>query len=406
MSYAEANQTAVEKQRANGMSSKPKEEEKEMSFLDHLEELRWHIIRSLVAIVGVGIIMFIFHKFLFDYVILGPTHDNFISYQWFCNLSNYFGLGETMCMTAPELVPIATGLAETFIASVKVSFIGGFLIAFPYVFYELWNFIRPGLYDEERKATRGVVAICSFLFLLGVCFGYFIIAPFAVNFLGGYEIPGVTNTPTLKSFMGYMVMFTFPAGLIFQLPILVYFLSKFGLVTAETMRKYRKHSIIGILVLASILTPPDVVTQFLIGIPLYILYEVSILIAARVKEEIDRPEPKIGFYDYEEYIKENLKYPAEAKAKKIEGMVTLQFLVKKNGRLSEFKIIEGLGNGCDKEAIRLLKSGVRWRIPKGKKQQTTQYRVPFKLSPEDESSMTNILKDWEKNNLKNSRKRE
>ena len=293
MSYQEGNQTAIEPRGENGLNPEPAQsDEKEMSFLDHLEELRWHIIRSLIAIVGVGIVLFIFHNPLFDYVITGPKHPNFVSYIAFCNLSQWLGLGEMMCFSPPEFDIIAVGFAETFITSIKVSFIGGFVVAFPYVFYEIWNFIRPGLYDQERKATRGVVAVCSFLFLLGVSFGYFVIAPFATNFLAGYTLPEVANSPTLKSFIGYMVMFTLPAGLIFELPIVVYFLSKFGLVTADTMRNYRKHAVIGILILASILTPPDVVTQFLIGIPLYILYEVSILIAGRVKDEDEEEASK------------------------------------------------------------------------------------------------------------------
>jgi sec-independent protein translocase protein TatC len=141
------------------------------------------------------------------------------------------------------------------------------------------------LYSKERKAARGMVGICSGLFLLGVLFGYYIISPFAVNFLAGYQIPGVQNTPTMSSFINYMIMFTAPAGLIFELPIIVYFLSKVGLVTPEGMKKYRRHSIIGILMLAAMITPPDVVTQFLIGIPLYILYEVSIVVSARVNRE-------------------------------------------------------------------------------------------------------------------------
>ncbi len=294
MPYTDENQTSVEPVGQNGSPQEYKEEEKEMSFLDHLEELRWHIIRSLIAIAGVGIVLYLFHKSLFDYVIFGPTHDNFISYGAFCELSQFIGLGETMCFQPPKFEKIAVGFAETFITSIKVCFIGGFIVAFPYVFYEIWNFIRPGLYPEERKATRGVVAICSFLFLLGVCFGYFVIAPFAVNFLGGYTLPGVQNSPTIQSFIKYMVMFTLPAGLIFELPIVVYFLSKIGLVTAEGMRNYRKHSFIGILMLAAILTPPDVVTQFLIGIPLYILYEASILIAKRVEREEEEREREGG----------------------------------------------------------------------------------------------------------------
>ncbi len=254
---------------------------KEMTFLEHLEELRMHIIRALTAVVLLMIVAFIFHDWVFDYIIFGPTHPDFLSYRVFCNMSHMLGLGDAMCMVPPQFEKIAVGFGEPFIISIKASFVLGLIVAFPYVFYELWSFVRPGLYEAEVRATRGVVLICSVLFLLGVMFGYFVIAPFAINFLMGYSIPGVTNTPTLSSYINYMVMFTAPAGLIFELPIVVYFLAKVGLVSASGMRYYRRHAIVGILLLAAVLTPPDVVTQFLIGVPLYFLYELSIFIALR-----------------------------------------------------------------------------------------------------------------------------
>ena len=260
-------------------------QEKEMTFLEHLEELRWHIIRAMIAILVVTIVLFIFQSWLFDVIIFGPTHKNFISYRAICDLSQSLGWGDSLCFSPPEFRKQAIGFGEAFITSIKVCFVGGFILAFPLVFREIWGFVKPGLYPNERNATRGVVFICSALFLLGVAFGYFIIAPFAINFLVGYTIPGVENTPTLNSFINYMLMFTLPAGLIFELPIVVYFLAKIGLVTAATMRTYRRHSIIGILILAAVVTPPDVVTQFLIGIPLYILYELSIFVAVRVEKK-------------------------------------------------------------------------------------------------------------------------
>lgn len=263
----------------------PEPQEQEMTFLEHLEELRWHIIRSLIAVVGLGIVLFLFQGWLFDTVIFGPTKADFFSYRFICNLSNSIGLGDAMCFTPPDFPKIATGFGEPFIMAIKVCFVMGLIIAFPYVLWEFWTFIKPGLYAKERRAARGMVGICSGLFIMGVLFGYYIISPFAVNFLAGYEIPGVQNTPTMSSFINYMIMFTAPAGLIFELPIIVYFLSKVGLVTPEGMKKYRRHSIIGVLVLAAMITPPDVVTQFLIGIPLYVLYEVSILVSARVNRE-------------------------------------------------------------------------------------------------------------------------
>ena len=273
----------------NGMTSSAKEA-KEMSFLDHLEELRWHIIKSLIAIVVLGITVFLFQDWFFDNVVFGPTKPDFISYRLICDLSQLIGLGETMCFTPPTFKTQAIGFGESFITSIKVSFIAGFILSFPYVFWEIWKFISPGLYKKEKRATRGIVLICSILFLIGVLFGYFVIAPFAVNFLAGYQIPGVENSPTLNSFITYMVMFTAPAGLIFELPIVVYFLSKIGLLTPKIMRTYRRHAIIGILILAALITPPDVVTQFLIGIPLFILYEISIFVSAKVEADQEKED--------------------------------------------------------------------------------------------------------------------
>ena len=258
-------------------------EEKEMSFLEHLEELRWHIVRSIVVILVAAIAIFVVHKWFFNTIIMAPTENDFFSYRALCRFSNFLGMGDTFCISPPEFEVIAVGFGETFITAVKVSIFGGFIIAFPYVLYEVWKFIKPGLYKEEQSVARGFVFVCSTLFLTGVLFGYYVIAPFAVNFLSGFHLPGVVNKPTLASYIDYLLMFTAPAGLTFELPVVVYFLAKGGLVSPEGMKKYRRHAIVVILIGASIITPPDVVTQFLIGVPLYFLYEISIIIARRVQ---------------------------------------------------------------------------------------------------------------------------
>lgn len=259
--------------------------EAEMSFFDHIEELRWHIMRAVGAIVLCGIVIFMLGDEVFKNIIFGPKEEWFLSYRGICGFSELIGLGESLCFAPPDFEVQAVEFAEAFITHIKVAFIGGFVVAFPYVFYQIWSFIKPGLYENEQKAARGTVFVCSVLFSIGVLFGYFIISPFAVNFLAGYSIPGVVNNPTLSSYVNYMVMFTVPAGIVFELPVVVYFLAKIGLIDADFLRTYRKHSVIIILVAAAIITPPDVVTQCLIGIPLYILYEISILIAARVEQE-------------------------------------------------------------------------------------------------------------------------
>lgn len=263
---------------------------KEMSFLDHLEELRWHIIRSLVAIVLAGVVLFIFQDWLFGTVLFGPTKSDFFTYRFLCDISRNFGMGDRMCMTPPEFKIQSIGFGETFITSIKVSFLAGLVLGFPYVFYEMWRFISPGLQEKERAASRGAVFVCSSLFLLGVFFGYFFVSPFGVSWLGGYTLPGVENTPTLGSIINYMVMFTLPSGLIFEMPVIVYVLSRIGLVTPQGMRRYRRHAILGTLIVAGILTPPDAVTQFLVGIPMYLLYEISIFISARVQRQLKLQE--------------------------------------------------------------------------------------------------------------------
>jgi len=177
-------------------------------------------------------------------------------------------------------------LGEQFFTHLKVSIWLGIIISFPYIFWEMWRFIKPGLYAKEQKAARGIVFVCSFLFLLGVLFGYYVISPFAITFLAGYSIATeVVSSPTLSSYVNYMTMFTVPTGIIFELPVVVYFLSRIGLVTPEFMKKYRRHAVIVILIFAAIITPPDVITQFLIGIPVFILYEISIHISRRAAKK-------------------------------------------------------------------------------------------------------------------------
>jgi len=263
---------------------KPVEEvEKEMGFLDHLDELRSHIIKALIAIVVVAICMYMMEDYVFKYVVFGPKREWFPSYQFFCSL------GDKFCFMPPSFDIITGDIGEQFFTSLKVSFWLGLVVAFPYVFYQFWSFIKPGLYEKERKAARGVVFVCSLLFLMGVGFGYFVISPFAIQFLAGYSVGlEVTNTTLLSKYVSSITMFTIPTGVVFELPILIYFLSKIGLVTAEFMKTYRRHAFVLILILSAIITPPDVVTQFLIGIPIFVLYEFSILIAARMTKKREK----------------------------------------------------------------------------------------------------------------------
>ena len=271
---------------------KLEQQEAEMGFLEHLEALRWHVVRAGLAILIIALIVFAAKDFVIGTIVLGPTQQDFFTFRAFCSLGEMIGLGDRFCMVMPEFRWITPGFGEQFTVHIRVSIILGFVLAFPYVFYEIWKFIKPGLYEAEQKAAQGTVFICSALFGIGVLFGYFIISPFAVTFLLGYELPGVESAPSLGSYVQYLSLFTLPAGMIFELPVLVYFLAKVGLVTSEMMASYRKHAVVLLLFLAALFTPPDPITQLLLGLPLYGLYEISIIIAKRVERRKAAEEAK------------------------------------------------------------------------------------------------------------------
>lgn len=250
----------------------------QMSFLQHLEEMRWRLIKSFIAILVFAILAFIFKGIIFDTIILAPKNGNFITYRAMCAISQWAGF-EGFCITSDfELQNI--NMAGQFTSHIVVSIIAGFIIAFPYVFYQVWAFIKPGLRDSERKMARGVVFFTTLLFISGILFGYFLIAPLSVQFLGGYKVSSqVHNIIALNSFITTVTSTTLASGIVFQLPIVIYFLAKIGLITPQILRKYRKHSIVGVLIVAAIITPPDITSQILVAIPLVILYEVGIYIA-------------------------------------------------------------------------------------------------------------------------------
>ncbi|NJL74950.1 MAG: twin-arginine translocase subunit TatC [Saprospiraceae bacterium] len=257
--------------------------------MEHLEELRWHLVRSLTAVVLIAIIVFASKPVVLA-IVFGPTRPNFITYEILCNVLKQF-MDNPTCLRPTNITFITPNFGEKFITYLKLSIILGIVASFPYIFWEFWRFISPGLYDKERKAAKGVVFICSFLFILGVLFGYFVLSPFAVTFLTGFEIEDIKEaTPSFSSYINYLTMFTVPLGLVFEMPVLVYFLSKIGLLTPEFMRTYRRHAIVVILILAAVITPPDVVTQFLVGIPLFILYEISIFVSKRVVDKAAKEE--------------------------------------------------------------------------------------------------------------------
>jgi len=254
-----------------------------MTFLQHLEELRWHIVRSVLAILLAAIALFVFKDFVFGQVILSPTKPDFATYKFLCWFSNQLGMGDKLCIGSIPLTLLNTEMVGQFLAHIRISLSLGLVLASPYVFWEVWRFVRPALYANEMKHTRGFVLITTLLFLVGVLFSYFVIVPFSVTFLGTYQVdPAVSNQIRLSSYVQFLTMLCFAGGIIFQLPIATWLLSKIGVVTPQFMKKYRKHSLIAILIASAVITPPDVFSQILLAVPIYGLYEISIGISKRV----------------------------------------------------------------------------------------------------------------------------
>ena len=259
------------------------EEEDKMSFLDHLEILRWHLVRIVIALLIFSILAFFFKGFIFDTVVLAPVFDSFITYQLFCQLSEAMGLGDKLCFQSISFQLINITMAGQFTMHLIVSIFAGIIAAFPYILYEVWRFIKPALKKGEKNYARGLVFWGSLLFLSGVSFGYYLITPLSVQFLGGYNVSElVQNQISLSSYISTVTTITLSCGLIFQLPIIVYFLSKLGIVTPSLMKTYRRHAIIAVLLLSAIITPPDITSQILVSLPLLLLYEISILISRMV----------------------------------------------------------------------------------------------------------------------------
>jgi sec-independent protein translocase protein TatC len=272
---------------------KNSQQQSEMSFMEHLEVLRWHLVRSVIAILVFMIAAFSFKSIVFDYIILAPTHNDFPTYKWFCDFSNFIGKGDSLCFSELKFDLININLSGQFTTHLLVSFVAGIILAFPYVLFEIWRFVKPGLHETEIRYARALIFSGSLLFFFGILFGYFLIAPLSIQFLGNYTISdAVANQISLNSYISTLTTIVLATGLVFQLPLLVYFLAKFGIVSSQMMRLYRKHAFVLSLVLAAILTPPDVSSQILMAIPLVVLYELSIWVAKAVEKKEKAQEIK------------------------------------------------------------------------------------------------------------------
>jgi sec-independent protein translocase protein TatC len=258
----------------------------EMSFIDHLEELRWHIIRAVIAVLIGAIAVFVYVREVVDQILLAPAHDTFVTYKWLCKAGHFFRLGNSLCMSGTKVSFISTAMTGQFISSFTVAFVGGFIIAFPYVFWEFWRFVRPALNPKELKKTTGVIFWVSLLFFLGVAFGYYVLTPFMVNFYFSYSLsPLIEIKPTFSDYVENLVYTTVGIGVLFQMPLLVAVLARIGVVSSSFLKKYRRHAFVIILIAAAIITPStDPFSLTLVTIPLYALYEASIIIATRINK--------------------------------------------------------------------------------------------------------------------------
>jgi sec-independent protein translocase protein TatC len=260
----------------------------EMSFLDHLEALRWHIIKSALAICIFATLAYVYSDFIWTSIIFAPNSNDFWSSQMLIKLGSFFGI-QTEGLNKHPLQLINFDMSGQFMVDVWTAIIVGFIVAFPYVVYQFWSFVKPALYEKERRHASGAVLIMSGLFFIGVLFGYYLIVPFSIDWLGSYSISkAVVNQINILSYISTVTSIVIAGGVAFELPIVVYFLSKIGLLTPKFLRKYRRHSYVVLLIVAAIITPPDVLSMAIVSIPLLILFEVSIFISARVDKANQR----------------------------------------------------------------------------------------------------------------------
>jgi len=271
--------------------SKNSNSEGEMSFLDHLEELRWHLIRSTLAVVILATLAFLAKDFIFDVLIFGPKSADFPTYKLLCKIAQTIGFKDSFCFTELPFRIQSRTMGGQFSAHIWTSITAGFIVAFPYIIYEFWKFLSPGLRTNERKSAKGFIFIASILFFTGVLFGYYVVTPLSINFLGTYQVSGqVHNDFDLSSYIALVRASVIASGLIFELPIIIYILTKIGIVTPEYLRKYRKFALVIVLILSAIITPPDIASQIIVSIPIVILYEISIYISKVVLKKQNKKQ--------------------------------------------------------------------------------------------------------------------
>ena len=252
----------------------------EMSFLDHLEELRWLLVRSTIAIVILAIAIFFVADYIFDQIVFGPTRVDFITYRFFCDASHYLGFADTICIEELPFTIQNTSMEGQVNVFVWMCITAGFILGFPYILYEIWRFISPALYEHERKYAKVFIFSASVLFFLGVLFGYFVIVPMSVNFLASFSISSVVkNDINLDSYISMIKTSVLVGGIFFEMPVIIYLLTKIGIISPSFLQNTRKYAVIIVLIISAIVTPPDVVSQITVAVPMLLIYEISILIS-------------------------------------------------------------------------------------------------------------------------------
>lgn len=271
-------------------------EKEEMSFIDHLEELRGHIIRSVVSILVMALVIFIYRNWIFDNIIVGPINKDFVSYKALCDFSHWLGIGEALCMPPVEVTMQSTTFGGQFLSTISMAIVGGIILAFPYIFWEFWRFVKPALKEKEIKNTRFIIFWVSFFFFCGAAFGYFLLGPFTFNFLAGFQLGTenmIVTRPTFSDYLDNLTNIILGCGLAFELPVLAYILTQIGIITPSFLRATRKYAVVIILIVAAFITPsPDWMSQLIVFIPLFLLYELSILVSARVFKKLEKDEDK------------------------------------------------------------------------------------------------------------------
>ncbi|MBM3916664.1 MAG: twin-arginine translocase subunit TatC [Sphingomonadales bacterium] len=256
-------------------------EDQPMSFLDHLEELRWRLLRSAIAVVIFAVVIWTYQREIMEHIFLNMVDADFITFKLMCQ---YLGV----CVDPINVDFQSTTLAGQFSYALMMCIMGGVVLAFPYIFYQLWAFVKPGLKSNEKKMAKGIVFYVSLLFFLGILFGYYVVAPLSVQFFGAFQItPEIKTDVTIASYMSTILSTVFYTGLFFLFPIVTFLLVKIGLFTPAFLVKYRKHAIVVILILAAVITPPDIISQIIVTIPIYILFELSIIVSKRAASKVE-----------------------------------------------------------------------------------------------------------------------